>query len=280
MDLNWTDEQYEQYEGQDLILGTGVPGSKWSGILKAINVTDEVINMSNDAIECKHGLTFYHTQAKTNKHYGFHYGTYWGPYHELGKTFDNIHLMSKKDIIIEFAKAFQNWDKLKLVKSHWFLYHLDFLIDMFPKVRIIGCYLPDDISFRWWHKLGGWDITYPPYDWYVDDTKMQEDIKIGNALLIKFFAERGIEMKAYKDFFDVFNDLNVHIEDNAESSLRVKRKVSFNGILGGVRKVPGSTLGIYTPSLGHTNTNKYLEELKEYDTTIETIFDILQPERK
>ena len=61
MDLNWTDEQYEQYEGQDLILGTGVPGSKWSGILKAINVTDEVINMSNDAIECKHGLTFYHT---------------------------------------------------------------------------------------------------------------------------------------------------------------------------------------------------------------------------
>jgi hypothetical protein len=273
MELNWTDKQYEEYDGHDLILGTGVPGSKWSGIFKAVNGTS-IINDTAQAKTCYYSKVFYNNVAKESKEFGFHFGAYWGPQHEYGQEFDNLHMMSKKDIIKEFAKPFKDWDKLKLIKSHWFLYDLDYLIKIFPKAKVIACYLPDDICFDWWHKVGGWNITYPHYDWFVDDTRMKQEIKIGNALLIKFFAERNIPLKSYANYLEVFNDLNIDVTIN---DLPTSKGIPYNGVKpsGDTLRVPGCSIGVYN---GKIVDNHYLKELLINDPLVLDIFTILEDE--
>jgi len=258
MDLNWTDEQYENYQGEDLILGTGVPGSKWSGVFKALMYVNS-INSSNTDLH--YGKEFYNVDKDEVKVYGWHYGTYWGPYHKYGHGFDHLDTITKKEIIQEFAKPFDNWGRIKLVKSHWFVYHLPLLVKMFPRARIMAAYLPNDISFNWWHKLGGWDIDYPPYDWFVDDTRMREEIKIGNALVVAFFAERGIELKAHVGYKEMFNEeLHLPYEYKKEHK----------------NKVPGPLVGIFNPLKGHTNNNVYLKNLMKYEPEVLRLFDVLQ----
>lgn len=259
MDLGWTDEEYENYDGADLILGTGVPGSKWSGVFKSLMYIT-AINSENNGM--RYGKDFYNTEKDMVITHGWHYGSYWGPNHEYGCNFDNLDKMTKKEIIKEFATPFSTWDKIKLVKSHWFVYHLPLLVKLFPRARIIAAYLPDDIAFRWWHKLGGWDIKYPPYDWFVGDKRMKKHIKYGNALVLSFLAERGIELKSHVGYKEMFNEeLHLPYEYHKDHKNRV----------------PKCLIGVYNPLKGHTNNNQYLTKLLGNDPTVETIFDILQP---
>jgi hypothetical protein len=256
MDLNWTDEEYENYQGEDLILGTGVPGSRWSGVFKALMYVSHV-NSTN--VELQYGKKFFNTDRGEIKTYGWHYGTYWGPYHEHGNDFDKLNKMTKKEIIQEFAAPFDSWDRVKLVKSHWFVYHLELLTELFPRARIIGAYLPNDISFRWWHKLGGWDIGYPPYDWFVNDERMKKHIKIGNALMLAFFTERGIEFKSHKGYKEMFaEELHLPYEYKGDHK----------------NKVPATLIAVYSPLKGHGENLLLKSIVKNYPDVLR-FFDIL-----
>ncbi len=190
---------YEDYTGKDLILATGAPGSRWSGSLRMltanvnVNSTDESPDRYYDHVALN---------PKTGKMAtrGWHRGAYWGPDHEFGKTFDKIDQMSKQDIIKEFKGPYTDWESgVKIIKSHWFAYHLPFLKEMFPDAKFFAKHMPNDDCFEWWHVCGGWDISYPHYFWYKDDERMKQQIAIENEHILNFFKE--VKHYNIKDLF-------------------------------------------------------------------------------
>ena len=46
--------------------------------------------------------------------------------------------------------------------------------------------VPDEASFDWWMQAGGFDISYPNYDWYGDENGMRKEIAQQNKLILDF----------------------------------------------------------------------------------------------
>jgi len=180
---------YEDYTGKDLILATGAPGSRWSGVLRMItanpeiNITDETKDRTYD---------HYNLNPETGKYAsrGWHRGAYWGPNHDFGSQFDIIDKLTKEEIVEEFKGPYANWEPgIKIIKSHWFAYHLPFLKEMFPDAKFMSVYRSNEDCFEWWHVCGGWDISYPHYFWYKDDKRMKQQIAIENTYILNFFKD-------------------------------------------------------------------------------------------
>lgn len=190
------------YQGEDLILVTGAPGSRWSGFCRALSAHPN-INLSDHKTEYNYSKII-NTDTGLKK-FSSHIGAYWGPYHDQGHNFDRLDQMSKDTVVQEFKKPFRNWEYgYKIIKSHWFSYHLPILRDMFPKAIIIGIHVSDTECFKWWHKVGGWNISYPHYDWYQDDNKLLKQISIENKNIKKYFNN----LKQYNTLTEVLDDLN------------------------------------------------------------------------
>jgi len=164
------------YQGEDLILAMGAPGSRWSGSIRCIQSQTD-INTSDERPE----LTY-------DGEMGWHRGAYWGPNHTQGHNFDRLDNMDYSECLTEFKRPFTDWNTgIKIIKSHWFSYHIPQLREWFPKAKLIAFYMPDDFCFDWWHKVGGWNITYPHYEWYENDERMRLQIEIENACIQQAF---------------------------------------------------------------------------------------------
>jgi hypothetical protein len=197
-----------EYQGEDLILITGAPGTRWSASIQSISAHPH-INLSDHTEERMYERTAEYEDGK-KAGIGWHRGVYFGPHHEFGHTFDNLESWSKEDLLTEFKKAFSDWEPgIKIIKSHWFAYSLDHLHECFPKARIVAYYLPDELCLKWWQVVGGFDIEYPHYDWYETNERMLKQIKIENACSIKFATEMGIEFKRYKTLAQIHSALGL-----------------------------------------------------------------------
>jgi hypothetical protein len=191
------------YFGKDLILVAGAPGSRWSAVCRAL-YSNLDINLSDHRPEYNYEKNL--LANNKSKKFSSHLGAYWGPYHDQGHSFDQLDQMSKEDVVNEFKKPYKNWATgKKIIKSHWFSYHLPLLERMFPEATIVGVYRSTDECYDWWHKLGGWDITYPNYDWYIDNEKLKVQIEIENQHLKNYFNS----FKKYQDINILFNDLKL-----------------------------------------------------------------------
>jgi len=113
-----------EYQGEDLILITGAPGTRWSASIQSISSHPD-INLSDHTEERQYERTAeYGDGSKAG--IGWHRGVYFGPGHEFGDTFDDLESWDKKSLLEEFKKAFSDWDYgVKIFKSHWFAYSLD-----------------------------------------------------------------------------------------------------------------------------------------------------------
>ena len=170
-----------EYEGNDLIIAMGAPGSRWSGSIRAVQASVD-INTSDDDSERIYDL------IDGEMPLGWHRGAYWGPNHEFGHNFDCLDELTKEEVIEEFTRPFTNWEPgIKIIKSHWFSYHIPLLREWFPQAKLIAFYMPDNFCFDWWHKVGGWNITYPHYEWYENDERMRSQIEIENACIQQYF---------------------------------------------------------------------------------------------
>jgi len=183
-------ENIVKYKGEDLIFITGCPGSRWSSVYNSIALSP-LINISDKVEKNCYHLSMLHVDGTIRK-IGNHNASYWGPYQGQGHKFDNLNELSKSEILNELMKPFLNWDKVKIIKSHWFAYHLEYLHNLFPKAKIVSCYANDIDSFYRWHKCGGWGITYPKYTWYNNDSRMLEKIKEENYRILKFNKDRNV----------------------------------------------------------------------------------------
>lgn len=264
------------YTGHDLIFATGAPGSKWSRILSLLGLHPDINNSDKEKYP-KYNLNAVFANGKVMP-VGNHSGAYFGPDNIIGEQFDDLSKLTKEQFIEEIKRPFDNWDQgAKIVKSHWFSYgnNLDWLLENFPDAKIILVYNGNDLAFKWWHFVGGWDISFPTYTWYENDQRMYNKILEENHHLLKFAEKHLIPIRIYKNFQEILNDLG--LSDNLKFINQLKQEDidliklrvatsqvdlidQFNG------GVKGAAVGIFSKnSLKCKNVEEYQNYLKESD---------------
>jgi hypothetical protein len=81
----------------------------------------------------------------------------------------------------------------RVYRSHEWVYKLDEIRERFSDAWIMFVNRLDDNCFNWWKYVGGFDITYPNYEWYQDDETMLQRIKEQNKIMLQFCNEHNIE---------------------------------------------------------------------------------------
>jgi hypothetical protein len=141
----------------------GAPGSKWSSVSKNIYFSPDI-----DRSDYSSDRLYYHDAV------GYldlmHMGAYFDPGMEFGDFFDRIDQYSTKACEEEFDRPFTGTG-VRIVKSHVFSHHINFLKLNWPDCPIVLVHRPDDACLGWWVKCGHFDITYPLYNKYYMNLK-------------------------------------------------------------------------------------------------------------
>ena len=167
------------------IFVTGSPGSKWSNIIKNIYNCPAIDQSDYD----EKTRTYYHNPDGGDKHL-MHLGAYYDPGMEFGDWFDELDKHSKEECEAEFDKPFSDRG-VRIIRSHVFAHHIDFLKEHWPNCPIILVYRDDDQCLGWWVRCGHFDITYPLYHkYYVNLLKMGEIIKDQNRDILEHWDSK------------------------------------------------------------------------------------------
>lgn len=257
--------------GKDLIFATGAPGSKWSRILALIALHPSVNSSDKDKFP-KYNMEVMFLNGKTGK-VGNHSGAYFGPYNHVGEKFEDLTILSKEEFLEEIKKPFDDWDTgIKIIKSHWFSYgnNLEWLRENFPDSKIILSYNGEEVAFKWWHFVGGWDIDFPIYTWYDNDSRMYEKILEENTGIINFAKQNMIPIKFYAKFTEILESLELstdleflnHITD-ADVDIIIKGIASPQTVVERFNTAcRGCALGILT------NTSAKCTDIEEFNNKL------------
>ena len=175
-----------------LIFFTGAPGSKWSAVsyilahtpIMKFNTSDR-----NDTRSYAHPPRFNGVR---------HVGSYFGPGFEFGENFKDINQMSKTDVLTEIAKPFAEEQPLsyRIIRSHQFVYNLDWIAENFPTSKIMVVMRSEQGCNNGWFGAGGFNITYPTYaPYYKDKETMQGYIVEECQLAHKWVYENDVPLK-------------------------------------------------------------------------------------
>ena len=145
------------------IFVAGAPGSKWSSVVKNI-----YNSASLDRSDYSKERTYYHDAGGTMDL--MHLGAYFDPGMEFGSFFDRLDQHSREECEAEFDRPFTGTG-VRIVKSHVFAHHIDFLRQTWPDCPVVLVYRPNDACLGWWVKCGHFDITYPKYDQYYKNLR-------------------------------------------------------------------------------------------------------------
>lgn len=150
------------------IFVAGAPGSKWSSVVKNIYFSPSI-----DQSDYSDERTYYHDASGEMDL--MHIGAYYDPGMEFGDFFDNLKNHSIEECEAEFDRPFSG-EGIRIVKSHVFAHHIQFLKQNWPKCPIILVHRDNDACLGWWVRCGHFDITYPSYDKYYKDLKTMSKI--------------------------------------------------------------------------------------------------------
>lgn len=157
----------------------GAPGSKWSSVCKNIYYSSDL-----DHTDYSEERTYWH-DAWGERHL-MHIASYFDPGMEFGDGFDRLSCYSKEECEAKFDAPFSG-EGVRMIKSHVFCHHLDFIAETWPDCPIILVDRPDDACLGWWVRCGHFNITYPKYDqYYIDLKHMARHIDQQNADMRKF----------------------------------------------------------------------------------------------
>jgi len=156
----------------------GAPGSKWSSVSKNIYYSPNI-----DNTDYSKEREYYHTAwGETNL---MHMGAYFDPGMEFGDFFDNLDRYSIEECEAEFDRPFSG-EGVRIIKSHVFCNHIDFIKQTWPDCPILLVYRDNDACLGWWVRCGHFNITYPLYHkYYKDLVQMGYIINEQNAGLVK-----------------------------------------------------------------------------------------------
>lgn len=182
------------------IFVTGAPGSRWSGVGQEVrwNTHADITDYVSEK-EYTHGL------------YSGHKGNYYGP-GMLNGTWLDKELGTKEQWIDEINNSFSGpEDQVKVLMSHHFAYYLEEIMEVFPESQIIAVVRDCDDCMEWWKKAGGWNITYPSYEWYRDDIKMKHEIYYQNKAILQWADKHSV--KKSEELAQRFNKFKPKVED-------------------------------------------------------------------
>ena len=151
------------------IFVTGAPGSKWSSVVKNIYYSPDI-----DRSDSSLGRTYRDE---------LHLGAYWDPGMEFGQFFHRLSEHDHYQCETEFDAPFTGLG-VKIIKSHYFALHIDFIKSTWPDCPIVLAHRPDDACLGWWVKCGGFDIAYPSYTHYASFDNMAQKIQQQNAGIV------------------------------------------------------------------------------------------------
>ena len=120
-----------------------------------------------------------------------HRGAYFDPGMEFGNELEDFDSLSKQDLEKIFDAPFQGSDKIRIIKSHVLSKHVDRLADLFDD-PIVLVYRHNQDCFDWWKQAGGWDITYPNYQWFKDDETIKQQIVLQNQCIRNFVSRHRL----------------------------------------------------------------------------------------
>lgn len=161
------------------IFMTGAPGSKWSSIAKNIYFSPDI-----DRSDASPDREYWHSAWGDPQL--MHLGAYFDP----GMEFDlsqQMNLESKEMLEEFFDSAFApDGQGVRIIKSHIFANHIDFIKETWPECPLILVHRTDDACLGWWVKCGHFNITYPRYNkYYIDLKHMAKIIADQNADILK-----------------------------------------------------------------------------------------------
>jgi hypothetical protein len=192
-----------------LILCTGAPGSGWSRISRRFKKSFNNFDLSDETPERAYVLPeqnrIDYQVHKDNWQGKTHLGSYFGPYHEFGDHFDDIsNHYTKEQFLNECVKPFLDSSKsLKLVRSHWFAYNLDWIWENCKGHKLFLIWRDPECSKNWWYSMGGWNINYPIYKWYDNPEKMWIKIQEEANNVLEFAQRKNIKWQDYSDFDEI-----------------------------------------------------------------------------
>ena len=203
------------------IFVAGAPGSKWSSVVKNIYYSPDI-----DRSDYRDEWTYYHDASGTREL--MHLGAYFDP-GMISPLPEDLTTLSRPQLEEIFAEPFQFKESksVRIIKSHVFSNHLEYLRELFPKVPIVIVHRNDDACLGWWVKCGHFDITYPDYHEYFRDLKtMAGIIKSQNKDILKaWWKYTG---KTVTDNVQLAQALNIELppveyaQDYVVSDIRVK----------------------------------------------------------
>jgi len=150
------------------IFCAGAPGSKWSSLIKNIYYSPDV-----DRSDYSEARTYWHDAPGQLEL--MHLGAYFDPGMEFGDWFDQLDQHTREECEAEFDRPFSG-EGIRIIKSHVFAHHIDFIKQNWPDCPIILANRGDDAALGWWVKCGHFNITYPKYDKYYKDLRTMAGI--------------------------------------------------------------------------------------------------------
>ena len=159
------------------IFMAGAPGSKWSSVSKNIYFSPDI-----DRSDSRPEWEYWHDAP--GEMMLMHMGAYFDPGMEcdLPEAVD-FHGRASLEAIFDAPFTKEN-NGIRIIKSHVFCNHIDFLRRTWPECPIVLVHRSDDACLGWWVKCGHFNITYPLYHkYYVDLKTMAQRIQQQNQNL-------------------------------------------------------------------------------------------------
>ena len=183
----------------------GAPGSRWSGV--AAHIYESADIDQSDAAPHREYLG----GPQLSDYKAKHSGSYFDPGMEFGNWFDSIDKHNKKQNESEFNKPFSGIlrrDKYRIIKSHTLAHNLQYIKTEWPNSKIVLAYRTNKKCYDWWMQAGGFEISYPSYEWYENEKKMKAEIALQNKNIKAFMSVNKAKFNAI-DSFDTCNLLNI-----------------------------------------------------------------------
>ena len=201
------------------IFVAGAPGSKWSSVCKNIYSSGDI-----DTSDYNTDRLYWH-DASGEKEL-MHLGAYFDPGMEFGGFFDELSNYSKEVCEAEFDSPFVGVG-VRIIKSHVFAHHIDFLKENWPNCPIVLVHRDNDACLGWWVKCGHFDITYPLYHKYYKNLKRMSKIVDSQNKDILDAWERydGVTPKSNTELavaLDIEKPNDTYQQDYASKDIRVK----------------------------------------------------------
>ena len=155
---------------------TGAPGSGWADLATKLEnkIGADVSHRDSD----HRMFSFY--DSNLSKYRKMHSGVFFGTGMEFPANLDII------------DKPYSS-DSTRVYRGHEWVYMLDEIRERFLNAWIVFVNRLDDECLRWWKYVGGFNITYPNYEWYQNDEMMLRRIKEQNKIMLQFCSKHNIE---------------------------------------------------------------------------------------